>query len=115
MDKSRAQELIKEFEQHQQRQIECLKALLDLGGPEEGEGVVRDGVQEKTLTTDEGTSVEISGTPAPSSVNVLDGPLQGNGIQIPDEWAMPWSNALLHQRIEEREKEPGCGGGLRRS
>ncbi len=28
---------------------------------------------------------------------------------------MPWSNNLLRHRIEEREKEPGCGGGLRRS
>ena len=34
---------------------------------------------------------------------------------MPDEWAMPWSNNLLRHRIEEREKEPGCGGGLRRS
>ena len=35
-------------------------------------------------------------------------------VRLPEEWAMPWSNALLRQRIEEREKEPGCGGGLAR-
>ncbi len=42
-------------------------------------------------------------------------PSQEITVQIPDEWAMPWSNNLLRHRIEEREKEPGCGGGLRRS
>ena len=33
---------------------------------------------------------------------------------VPKEWALPWSNALLRERIEEREREPGCGGGLAR-
>ena len=35
-------------------------------------------------------------------------------VQMPNEWALPWSNALLRERIEEREREPGCGGGLKR-
>ncbi len=33
---------------------------------------------------------------------------------MPAEWALPWSNALLHQRIKERAIEPGCGSGMRR-
>ena len=41
-------------------------------------------------------------------------PLSQNAIHMPDEWASPWSNALLRERIEEREREPGCGGGLAR-
>ena len=44
----------------------------------------------------------------------LESTSQDATILIPDGWAMPWSNSLLRQRIDEREKEPGCGGGLRR-
>ena len=30
---------------------------------------------------------------------------------FPENWAMPWTNNLLRQRIQEREKNPGCGRG----
>ena len=35
-----------------------------------------------------------------------------NMVPMPKDWALPWSNALLRERIEERERAPGCGGGL---
>lgn len=47
-----------------------------------------------------------SAAPSASQSTALDGPSQEETVRIPDEWAMPWSNALLRQRIEEREKEP---------
>ena len=55
--------------------------------------------------------------PAPSAPQdiIPDVPLSQNAIHMPDEWALPWSNVLLRERIEEREREPGCGGGLARS
>lgn len=37
-----------------------------------------------------------------------------NVAHMPNEWALPWSNALLRERIEEREREPGCRDGLAR-
>ena len=49
-----------------------------------------------------------------ASKSTHDEPSQEAIISIPDDWAMPWSNSLLRQRIEEREMNPGCGGGLRR-
>lgn len=54
--------------------------------------------------------------PAPSAPQetIPDVPLSQNAIHMPDEWALPWSNVLLRERIEEREREPGCGGGLAR-
>lgn len=115
MDKAKAHQLIKQLEQHQQSQIECLRALFDLGVQGEAKEAVGAWEQETKSTTNEGTRIEISSTPSMSSASVLDGPSQEYRVQIPDEWATPWSNALLCQRIREREKEPGCGGGLRRS
>ncbi|KAL8753071.1 MAG: hypothetical protein Q9184_005535 [Pyrenodesmia sp. 2 TL-2023] len=120
MDKAKVQKLIRQLEQHQQSQIECLRTLFELGGQGEAEGVVKDEVQDMTLNTDNGTGVILENTEIPSasdisSASVLDVPPQEDRVQIPEEWAMPWSNALLRQRIREREKEPGCGGGLRRS
>lgn len=55
-------------------------------------------------------------TPAPSASQAVtvEGPSQENIVQIPDDWAMAWSNALLSKRIEERAQGPGCGGGMRR-
>ena len=35
-------------------------------------------------------------------------------FHMPEEWAQPWSNDLLRERIKERKREPGCGGGLAR-
>ncbi|KAL8925998.1 MAG: hypothetical protein Q9208_003139 [Pyrenodesmia sp. 3 TL-2023] len=112
MDKAKALELIKQLEQHQQSQIECLRALFDLDGQTEAEEILKDEVQDKTLDTDEGTgeilkNTEISSNSAISSASVLDSPSQENRVHIPDEWAMPWSNALLRQRIEEREEHLG--------
>ena len=55
-------------------------------------------------------------TPAPSAPQetIPDVPHSQNAIHMPAEWTLPWSNALLRERIEEREREPGCGGGLAR-
>ena len=62
------------------------------------------------------SSNNAGGTPAPSGPQetIIDAPLSQNAIHMPDDWALPWSNALLRERIEERERDPGCGGGLAR-
>lgn len=52
--------------------------------------------------------------PSPPQEGVPNVPPSQEAVHMPDEWALPWSNALLRERIEEREREPGCGGGLAR-
>ena len=60
------------------------------------------------------SSNNVGSNPAPSAPQqtIPEVSLSQNAIHMPDEWALPWSNALLRERIEEREREPGCGGGL---
>ena len=67
------------------------------------------------MSKDQGTSPE--NTEASCRLSSLQGsasiePSQENAMPMYDEWTPPWSNTLLRQRIEDREKEPGCGGGL---
>lgn len=61
-------------------------------------------------------STNAESTPAPFAPQetMPNVPPSQNVAHMPKEWALPWSNALLRERIEEREREPGCGGGLAR-
>ena len=61
-------------------------------------------------------SIDAESTPTPFAPQetMSSVPPSQNVVHMPHEWALPWSNALLRERIEERETEPGCGGGLRR-
>ncbi|KAK0514793.1 hypothetical protein JMJ35_002172 [Cladonia borealis] len=103
LDQAKAQALITQLEQQHQAQIQCLQALFGLSSEDNGRRLE---VMDKAKGS----------TPAPSAPQetVPDIQLSQNAIPMPDEWALPWSNALLRERIEEREREPGCGGGLAR-
>ena len=74
------------------------------------------GATDRLSATDKGhdaslNNVEISPVPYPPQASAHIGLPSQN---MPKEWALPWSNALLRERIDEREREPGCGGGLAR-
>ncbi|KAL8727999.1 MAG: hypothetical protein Q9166_005670 [cf. Caloplaca sp. 2 TL-2023] len=122
MNKVKAQELIAQLERHQQEQIQFLQALLGLAPKDEAQEqteVIEKVKAETTCDTNEDSTTNAknadpsSTTSAPQGI-ALDGPSQEHIVQTPEEWAIAWSNALLIQRIEERAREPGCGGGMRR-
>ncbi|KAL8708313.1 MAG: hypothetical protein Q9220_006788 [cf. Caloplaca sp. 1 TL-2023] len=100
MSKAKAQELIAQFKQYQQAQVQCLQALFSLDVAEEAEAEAESSMKNKNTATDESS--------------VRHGPPQGKIYWMPNDWGVPWSNDLLRERIKQRETEPGCGGGLRR-
>lgn len=72
------------------------------------------------LTAEKDSGIKPDDTDAPSAGLDLPGsehfgPSTGPITCMPEDWAKPWSNELLRQRIQERAREPGCGGGLDRS
>ncbi|KAL8949145.1 MAG: hypothetical protein Q9222_004726 [Ikaeria aurantiellina] len=138
MDKAKAQELIAQFEQHHQGQMQCLQALFSLDPAETiqiepemkkkntGKYSQADALQlyyafqaNENLATDESSrgslrDAKTSATSAASYDNVPHGSPQSKIHRIPKYWALPWNNDSLRQRIEERGKDSSCGGGMRR-
>ena len=141
-NQAKAQALLAQLEQHQQDQIQCLQELFGVsrgdkakspvpiegakGTPEYSSLKVSQstihmptphyswpsGTSEECMTNsgDAGNNPEPS--TSPESVSKVKP--SRNMFHMPEEWAFPWSNALLRERIEERERAPGCGGGLAR-
>lgn len=114
MNQAKAQELIKQLEHHQQEQIRCLQALFS--GATEVEGKDGSTTTSKPEEVNKGSTDKTGDSTVGPALkpSTLDARSEGEIIRIPDDWSLPWSNALLRQRIEEREREPGCGGGMRR-
>ncbi|KAL8788120.1 MAG: hypothetical protein Q9213_001878 [Squamulea squamosa] len=122
-DKCKARQLIEQLEQHQREQIQCMQALFSLVSEKEAKRASRivddlwgmhahpkytSDKQEQGEHEDALTSRTFEG-------NVVEKAAQENTAELPYEWTLPWSNTLIRQRIEEREREPGCGGGMRRN
>ena len=141
LDQASAQALITQLEQQQQAQIQCLQALFGLSSEDNVKRPEATDEAKDTCThiaslqnairllhtpvadglsgTNEDcmlSSNNAGSTPPPSAPQetIPDEPLSQNAIHMPDDWALPWSNVLLRERIEEREREPGCEGGLAR-
>ncbi|KAI4182388.1 MAG: hypothetical protein L6R41_006008 [Letrouitia leprolyta] len=123
MNNKIAKELIKQFEQHQQEQLRCLQALFSNTTEDEakdgGITTVNLGKADDSSEADEGGQINTEKTANPIVAptlkwSTLNARSEGEIVHIPDDWSLPWNNPLLRQRIEERQKEPGCGGGLRR-
>ncbi|KAL8650470.1 MAG: hypothetical protein Q9226_005130 [Calogaya cf. arnoldii] len=98
------------LERHHQEQIQCLQALFGLDSKDQAQG--DDEIVQNTKGTKITDTSPTSNTA--SHASSLHGSLPDKIVQMPDDWAMPWSNALLHRRIKERPRNPGCGGGMRR-
>ena len=79
MSHSKVKDLLAQFEQHQKDQLECLKSIISL--------IPKDdlALKKATLTTDRPDEAPTQGT-----------------IEMPDDWALPWSDWLLRHRVEER-------------
>jgi hypothetical protein len=118
-DKDKARKLIAKLEAHQAAEIRCLRALHgisseDIGVDDKDIDIEEDALPVTNRSASPDSSVQ-SKDPAKSSPN--EGPSANsqpfpNQVQslIPKEWDAEWGNDLLHQRIEERICDPGCGG-----
>ncbi|KAL8877991.1 MAG: hypothetical protein Q9198_004107 [Flavoplaca austrocitrina] len=111
MDKDKAQELINQLQDNHKEQIQCLQALFGLASQgqakedqDKAEQVEGD-TNEHITAPDKSIGVSFTTSALPTSA-IDDVPLEKH-IQMPAEWALPWSNALLNQRIRERRTEPG--------
>ncbi|KAL8994198.1 MAG: hypothetical protein Q9169_005774 [Polycauliona sp. 2 TL-2023] len=68
----------------------------------------------KVESTSDANKIDPSVTGLAPETSATDEPAPEEGVRIPNEWAMPWNNNLLHQRIEERARKLGRDGGLKR-
>ncbi|KAF8251253.1 hypothetical protein K440DRAFT_102557 [Wilcoxina mikolae CBS 423.85] len=119
-DKDKARKLIAKLEAHQAAEIRCLRALHGLSSEEDI------GVDDKDIDIEEDALSVAANRSAPdSSVQSKDlaesSPDEGPSANshplpsqvqcpIPKEWDAEWDNDLLRRRIEERIRDPGCGG-----
>ncbi|KAL8895824.1 MAG: hypothetical protein Q9192_003422 [Flavoplaca navasiana] len=111
MDKAKAQELINQLQDNHKEQIQCLQALFGLASQgqakedqDKAEKVEGD-TNEQITAPDK--SIGVSSTTPALHTNATDDAPSEKDIKMPAEWALPWSNALLHQRIKERRTKPG--------
>ncbi|KAG8527691.1 uncharacterized protein KY384_007845 [Bacidia gigantensis] len=102
IDKPKAEELLAQLQQHQANQAQCLRNLLGL--PSENAAEEKREAAGKVMGGEKspGMSSETAGTVPKIS--------RDEKTEMPADWALPWSNALLRKRIDERRDEPGCAG-----
>lgn len=104
--KPKAEELIAQFEQHQQSQLGILRALHGLSGGAEGNDEVQQNKDEsaETRPPPPEQKKKESCTPGRPGDERQEFPpdFDISSLSMPDEWAQGWSDRLLKERIEER-------------
>ncbi|KAF8545330.1 hypothetical protein BDD12DRAFT_2490 [Trichophaea hybrida] len=120
-DKDKERKLIAKLEAHQAAEIRCLQALHGLSS-EEDIGVDGKDIdieqEDASVTANRSASPDSSMQSKDLAKSSPDEGLSANSqplhsqVQppIPKEWDAEWDNDLLRQRIEERTRNPGCGG-----